>query len=355
MNDAGLAALIESTASISLVQLFRWRLRSWCSPRLTYACWLIPWLSLMAIFIPGGRRSTILSRAGAPATRILGSVHALAGRLADAVPFSQGIMAAVWSIAALTFLGCQITTYSLSIYSASRDTTTIRLCRGISVARRRNVVAPFAAGVLRRRIFVPHDVALVFSLDEQLMVLRRECAHHYRHDTLANVAAIILLSMHWWNPLAYRAYRRFRSDQELACDAAVIAGLGSAAQYAYGAAILKCIAAQTCGAMVVPIGNRIDAGARITAITATPRITPGTKLPAALAVTLLATATMFSVIATRGLIYPPDTTSKVTASSQSSFPHAPAARRHIFRADPYLEAQQSAPDALMHTRPVAID
>jgi hypothetical protein len=43
----------------------------------------------------------------------------------------------------------------------------------------------------------------------------------------------------WFNPLAWLAFRAFREDQELACDAAVAAGVGPEARHDYARALVK--------------------------------------------------------------------------------------------------------------------
>ena len=56
---------------------------------------------------------------------------------------------------------------------------------------------------------------------------------------MANWVALAVLALHWFNPLAWYAFRAFRADQEMANDARVLARLGSAARHAYACAIVK--------------------------------------------------------------------------------------------------------------------
>ena len=66
-----------------------------------------------------------------------------------------------------------------------------------------------------------------------------ELGHHRRRDLHANWAALVVLALHWFNPLAWHAFRAFPADQELANDAGVLAGREAAARHAYGRAIVK--------------------------------------------------------------------------------------------------------------------
>jgi len=53
------------------------------------------------------------------------------------------------------------------------------------------------------------------------------------------MAGLAVLALHWWNPLAHRAHRAFRIDQELACDETVLARADAADRHAYGCAVVK--------------------------------------------------------------------------------------------------------------------
>jgi hypothetical protein len=59
-------------------------------------------------------------------------------------------------------------------------------------------------------------------------MLAHERAHLRRGDLLVNALAVAWLSLSWFNPLAHWAFGRMRFDQDLACDATVLAGFDSA-------------------------------------------------------------------------------------------------------------------------------
>ena len=99
------------------------------------------------------------------------------------------------------------------------------------------VSGPMAAGIFKRRIFLPLDFRTRYTPAEQRLALLHEGAHHDRGDLIANFAGLAVVALHWWNPVAHIAWRAFRADQELACDATVLAG--DADRAAYGSAVLK--------------------------------------------------------------------------------------------------------------------
>lgn len=83
--------------------------------------------------------------------------------------------------------------------------------------------SPALVGLLRPRLLLPLDFEQRFSADEQALVLAHEAVHQARFDNAWNALACALTALHWWNPLAWLAWRRMQADQELACDAAVLA------------------------------------------------------------------------------------------------------------------------------------
>jgi beta-lactamase regulating signal transducer with metallopeptidase domain len=97
---------------------------------------------------------------------------------------------------------------------------------------------PVVAGALAPRIVLPADFEARFTAEEQAFVLAHERAHVRRGDPLVNGVVAALQCLNWFNPLVHRAADRLRLDQELACDAAVIAGRPEARR-PYAEAMLK--------------------------------------------------------------------------------------------------------------------
>jgi beta-lactamase regulating signal transducer with metallopeptidase domain len=77
-------------------------------------------------------------------------------------------------------------------------------------------------GGWRPKIVVPSDFDTRFSVAERGLILAHERAHLQRNDALTNAIASGLVCLFWFNPLMYWAWNRFRFDQEVACDAAVL-------------------------------------------------------------------------------------------------------------------------------------
>jgi beta-lactamase regulating signal transducer with metallopeptidase domain len=98
---------------------------------------------------------------------------------------------------------------------------------------------PAVLGVWRRRVVLPQDFDSAFDDEERRLMLRHEGVHLRRADNAWNLLASVLLALHWFNPIAWWAWRCLRADQETSCDAAVLREESSDALAVYAGALLK--------------------------------------------------------------------------------------------------------------------
>jgi beta-lactamase regulating signal transducer with metallopeptidase domain len=99
-------------------------------------------------------------------------------------------------------------------------------------------VGPAVVGALFPRIVAPADFEARFDADERRLVLAHEETHFRRGDPLANAALAVARCLCWFNPMVHVAAFYVRLDQELACDAAVVARF-PADRRRYAEAMLK--------------------------------------------------------------------------------------------------------------------
>lgn len=90
---------------------------------------------------------------------------------------------------------------------------------------------PMAYGLLRPAIFMPED-AQAWSGERRRMVLLHELAHVRRGDLATHLLARTALSLYWWNPLAWTAWRSFLKERERATDDLVLSAGARASEYA---------------------------------------------------------------------------------------------------------------------------
>jgi beta-lactamase regulating signal transducer with metallopeptidase domain len=264
--------LVASAVLMALVLVARGPVRRAFGPSVAYALWALPALRMILPPLPGWRTLSIPILYIAPHKSMIGYVDpATAVRLADAGPIvpqavlhlpamapvpAPELLAAAppppvpgidWSLLAVAlWLGgaaivfaVQILRYHLFLRRILADATPLSRECGIDVLVSGQLSGPIAAGIWRRRILLPIDFVRRYTSAERRLALKHEAAHHDRRDIVANLAASAVVALHWWNPLAHRAYRAFRADQELACDATVLADAPAGDRHTYGTAMLK--------------------------------------------------------------------------------------------------------------------
>ena len=97
------------------------------------------------------------------------------------------------------------------------------------------VPAPFTLGILRPRIYLPAGLAGA----SRQAVLLHEKTHLRRHDPQIKPLYYGVVCLHWFNPLAWLAFRQMEREMESACDEAAIRGCDAAARNAYCESILQ--------------------------------------------------------------------------------------------------------------------
>ena len=97
------------------------------------------------------------------------------------------------------------------------------------------VAVPFTLGVVRPLIYMPDHVQGTV----RQAVLLHEQTHIRRHDTLTKPLFYAVACLHWFNPLAWLAFRELSHDMEAACDEAAVRGRSLPERSAYCASLLQ--------------------------------------------------------------------------------------------------------------------
>ena len=90
---------------------------------------------------------------------------------------------------------------------------------------------PMTFGLLRPAVFMPPEAA-AWSEERRRIVLLHELAHVRRGDVATHLLARTALSLNWWNPLAWSAWREFLKERERATDDLVLNAGARASDYA---------------------------------------------------------------------------------------------------------------------------
>ena len=121
---------------------------------------------------------------------------------------------------------------------------TTRIAKQLGIKRVPDVRAsllcsgPLVTGLTKPVILLPMWFEEDYEAAERRDALVHELMHLKRRDLWAFQAARIVAATQWFNPLAYMALRAFRTDQEAACDADVIAR-AKLSPAAYGRTLVK--------------------------------------------------------------------------------------------------------------------
>jgi TonB family protein len=215
-----IALLVQATlvgsAAIALVLLARQPLRRAFGARAAYAAWWLVPAALVALAIPSAPSGDVA---------VIG-VH-LAAPLGIATGFAGREAGFSWQPWALGAWACGAIAFALLMAAAqAKFRASLGALRPHGDAWRAEHVAeglPATVGVLAPRIVVPADFESRYDARQRDLVLAHERTHVVRGDAWANLAVAALRCLCWFNPLAHVAARRFRHDQELACDAIVVA------------------------------------------------------------------------------------------------------------------------------------
>lgn len=233
---AALGALAVGALLRRLHTPSRWLCWLWLAVGLRFA---LPWGIPLALPRP---QNEPLAQA-ADTVRILAETPAAAPALPAtapaavpaAAPWYAGLtvwhlLAAVWAAGVLVLAVRAVWAYR-------------RLCRQVALACKTPdgcysgacVPAPFTLGIVRPRIYLPAGLAGPM----RDAVLLHERTHLRRGDPIIKPLFYAVACLHWFNPLAWLAFRQLEREMEAACDEAAVRGCDAAARNAYCETILR--------------------------------------------------------------------------------------------------------------------
>ncbi|NLM75248.1 MAG: DUF4825 domain-containing protein [Clostridiaceae bacterium] len=98
-----------------------------------------------------------------------------------------------------------------------------------------NLRTPFVLGLIRPRIYLPGGL----NTEERNYILLHEQIHIQRKDHIIKILAFLILSVHWFNPLVWVAFRLMSTDMELSCDERVLKETGEDIRKSYANSLLS--------------------------------------------------------------------------------------------------------------------
>ena len=246
MTGAGLAgwaieSMIASALLMAAILLLRARVRRVAGAQIAYALWALPALRLILPPLPHWAAAI-----AAPVSRVGETIVVLA------TPASAPVLAApptpvpiaatlviLWAIGAVAFLVWHAANHRCFCRRIVCGAVSVETIDGVRIIESTTAPGPIAFGIVDRYVAFPLGIADRYDADERALALAHELGHHARGDLIANWIALVVLAIHWFDPIAWRAFRAFRADQELANDARVLAGRSATDRHVYACAIVK--------------------------------------------------------------------------------------------------------------------
>lgn len=287
MTGWAIDAALASALLMAAVLLIRAPVRRLFGPTVAYALWALPALRLLLPPMPGEWRDT----AAAPIS-LAGDlvVHLVAAPVTAEEPATANVALLLWLAGAALFLCWQLARYAAFRARVLRGHEPVARIGRVRVVRSDAAPGPLAFGIFHPHVAMPVDLDRRYDADERALALAHELGHHARGDLLANWAALVVLAVHWWNPVAWIAHRAYRADQELANDARVLRGRGPDAAHAYARDILKAVGGRG-HAVACRLHTASDLKGRIRMLKSGP-VSSRRLLTGAAGVALLATGTL---------------------------------------------------------------
>ncbi len=245
MIGFAIETFVATTLLMLLVLALRGPVRKAFGPHMAYALWLLPVARLILPRLPEGWREQAAAPVAAASDIVaVYFVEPLGAAPAAGAEGSFGlwmVLLVLWALGAAAFLVYHLVShsrYTANLLRRARVDRTVAQGK-VRVIETDAAHGPLAFGIFRKYVAFPRDFSERYDEQERDLALAHELGHHVRGDLIANWVALIVLALHWFNPVAWKAFRAFRADQEMACDALVLAGRAQALRHAYGRAIVK--------------------------------------------------------------------------------------------------------------------
>lgn len=212
-------------------------------------CWLwlavglrfaVPWGIPLTLPRPQNQQlaqaaDTVQALAEGPAPAPLPAVQAPAVTAAQAAPWYTQLtvwhlLASVWAVGVLVLAVRALWGYRRLARTVATACKTADGCYSGAC-----VPAPFTLGIFRPRIYLP----AALTGEARRAVLLHERTHLRRHDPQVKPLFYAVVCLHWFNPLAWLAFRQLEREMESACDEAAVRNCDAAARNAYCESILQ--------------------------------------------------------------------------------------------------------------------
>ena len=141
-----------------------------------------------------------------------------------------GVASVIWIIVSLAILLMLVVTYFTTVHEI-KDSTHLK----DNIYLSEKVVSPAVYGIIKPKIILP---ASYKDRNVELIVLH-EKTHIRSFDNLWRMIALVMIAVHWFNPLCWLFLKGFLADIELSCDERVLTKIGYERAKDYALSLLE--------------------------------------------------------------------------------------------------------------------
>ncbi len=204
--------------------------------------------SLIGSHIPAANPTKGPQAVGALPVEITGQITAVPGNISN-VTSPVSVWVIVWAVGVLV---CALF-FTIAYHKCRQEfqmslpidngfiqnwLSTHRLKRSISIRQSSRFSTPLTYGVFHPVILMPTSTEWENTKTLQY-ILAHEYIHIWRFDGITKLVLIVVLCVHWFNPLVWAMYILANRDIELSCDEAVVRLFGESTKAAYARTLIS--------------------------------------------------------------------------------------------------------------------
>lgn len=135
-------------------------------------------------------------------------------------------LANIWLCGMIAILLAKITKYNLFLMAIHKnsvvDTDIQNIPKRLTVRKTEMLDAPLIVGIFKPTLLLPNTE---ITENDMNYILMHELTHYRRNDILYKWFAMIVSSVHWFNPFVYVVSKQIDTECEVSCDFAVTSKL----------------------------------------------------------------------------------------------------------------------------------
>lgn len=130
--------------------------------------------------------------------------------------------------------------YLLDSFNECKEKMKIK--KNITIVENDLITTPMLIGILKPMIIFPSNISNILNINP---IIFHELTHFKRKDLFIKLIQMVILSIHWFNPIIYFFNKYLNNWCEISCDENAIKNLTLVEKYDYGNSLLN-IASKKC-------------------------------------------------------------------------------------------------------------